>query len=188
MIYLASTSPRRKAILKWSGIPFRAVKPDYKEEKSAGNLSPSTVVKKHALAKAMSVAKKVRRGVVIGADTVVYFRGKIIGKPKHLKEAAGVLGALAGRWHSVYTGVALLKISAGTVRKKIVFYEKTRVHLKPMDRTALGGYFMKIRPFDKAAASAIQSKRAGIVREIRGSYSNAVGLPVEKLCDSLEKL
>src|SRR3989344_9158221 len=117
MIYLASTSPRRKAILKSSGIPFRAVKPDYKEGKSAGNLSPSTVVKKHALAKAMSVAKKIRRGIVIGADTVVYFRGKIIGKPKDLKEASRILGALAGRWHLVYTGVALLKTSAGTAKK-----------------------------------------------------------------------
>src|SRR3989338_3012614 len=111
MIYLASTSPRRKAILKSSGIPFRAVKPDYKEKKPARNLSPSFVVQKHALAKAISVAKKVRQGIVIGADTVVYFRGKIIGKPKDLKEAAGTLGALEGRWHVVYTGVALLKIS-----------------------------------------------------------------------------
>ncbi len=188
MIYLASTSPRRKTILKSSGIQFCAVKPDYKEEKPAGNLSPSTVVKKHALAKAVSVAKKVREGIVIGADTVVYFRGKIIGKPKDLKEAAGILGELAGRWHLVYTGVALLKISAGVMRKRIVFYEKTRVHLKPMDRKSLRGYFKKIRPLDKAGAYAIQSKRAGIVREIRGSYSNAVGLPVEKLCDRLKKL
>ncbi len=188
MIYLASTSPRRKAILKSSGIQFRAVKPDYKEEKLARNLSPSTVVKKHALAKATSVAKKVRQGIVIGADTVVYFRGKIIGKPEDLKEATEILGALEGHWHIVYTGVALLKISAGSVRKKIVFYEKTRVHLKRMDRKALWGYFKKIRPLDKAGAYAIQSKRAGIVQEILGSYSNAVGLPVEKLCDRLKKL
>ncbi len=155
------------------------------------------VVKKHALAKAISVAKKVSRGIVIGADTVVYFRGKIIGKPKNLKEAVGILGALAGRWHLVYTGVALLKISGDAVRKRIVFHEKTRVHLKRMNRKALRGYFKKIHPLDKAGAYAIQSKRAGheagrplagIVQEIRGSYSNAMGLPVEKLCDRLKKL
>ena len=186
MLYLASTSPRRKAILKSLGFSFRTLKPNYKEGKTTNRLSPSRTVKKHALSKALSMTKKVRNGVIIGADTVVYFRGRIIGKPKNFKEAVKILRTLEGCTHTVHTGVALLEIRRSAVKRKAVFSEKTRVRLKEMSSRDIEDYFRKIDPLDKAGAYAIQSKTASIVREIRGSYSNAVGLPVEKLCVRLK--
>ncbi len=187
MIYLASRSPRRKAILKSLGLSFRVLVPNYKEKKYT-TLSPALLVKRHALAKALSVAGKISSGVVIGADTVVVCRGKIFGKPRDRKAAFGMLTTLQGRPHAVYTGVALVAVFSSRVRKKIVFAEKTRVTLKKMSPKEIADYFTKVNPLDKAGAYAAQSKRHGIVEAVRGSYSNVVGLPVEKFCVKLKKL
>ena len=182
MIYLASTSPRRKKILKELGIVFKTVTPDYVEENTAGAApKPASLVKRHALAKAVSCLSKVKEGRIIGADTIVYCQKRIIGKPRHYQDALRIAGFLRDRWHTVYTGVALLTVKGHRVRKKKVFYEKTKVRLKPMTRRETEKYFKKINPLDKAGAYAIQSKRASIIAEIKGSISNAMGLPVEKL-------
>lgn len=184
VIYLASTSPRRKRILKASGIAFKIVAPDY-EENGPAHFSPSRTVKEHALGKARSVVGKISDGIVIGCDTIVYFRKKIIGKPKNLKDAFRILGALQGRRHSVYTGVAVLRVAASQIRKKTVFYEKTDVYLKKMSRGGIARYFRRMNPLDKAGAYAIQSRKQGIVAKVKGSFLNAVGLPAECLRDKI---
>ena len=180
MIYLASTSPRRKKILKELGIVFKTVTPDHVEENEP-KASPAFLVKRHALAKAISCVSKVKDGRILGADTIVYCQKRIIGKPMHYQDALRIAGFLRDRWHTVYTGVALLTVKGHRVRKKKVFYEKTKVRLKPMTRRETEEYFKKINPLDKAGAYAIQSKRASIIAEIKGSIYNAMGLPVEKL-------
>ena len=186
MIYLASTSPRRRKILKEMKVAFRALSPDY-EEKGFSHSSPSRTVKDHALCKARSVAGKISEGIVIGCDTIVYFKKKIIGKPKNLKDAFRILGMLQGRRHSVYTGVAALCVKRSKIIKKIVFFEKTDVYLKKMGRKEIAGYFHKINPLDKAGAYAIQSRKHGIVAKVKGSFLNAVGLPAEHLSRLLLK-
>ncbi|MGH7197867.1 MAG: Maf family protein, partial [Candidatus Omnitrophota bacterium] len=100
MIILASTSPRRKRILKAMKIPFRCVSPDYEEHDPPG-LPVRQLVKRHALGKALSVAGRISNGTVIGCDTVVYFKKKVIGKPKDLKDAFRILGTLQGTRHEV---------------------------------------------------------------------------------------
>ena len=185
MLYLASSSPRRREVLKSLGVNFRVRRPDYHERNHRHEV-PSKIVQRHALGKATSVAKKLSFGTVLGADTLVFHHKKIIGKPRNLKEARKILSALQGRWHVVYTGVALLDVSSGVTKRKRVFFEKTSVRLKKMSQEEILSYFKKINPLDKAGAYAIQDRRGSIVEEIKGSFSNAVGLPVEKLYGKLK--
>ena len=180
MIYLASTSPRRKKLLKQYGIVFKTIRPDY-HEKNGPKDPPSITVKKHALAKAVSCVSRVKEGVILGSDTIVYFRGNIIGKPKNFSDAINILSDLQARWHVVYTGVAVLTIKDRKIIKKKTFVEKTKVHLKKMDRPEILRYLKKIKPLDKAGSYAIQSKNTGIITQVQGLLSNAIGLPIERL-------
>ena len=184
MIYLASTSPRRKVLLRKAGITFRVLKPGY-EEDGGLNASPSKIVQIYAVKKAESCVRQVRDGTLLAADTIVYLEGEIIGKPKGVREARLMLGKLQGRWHSVYTGVTIFKIISGRVVKKTVFFEKTKVRLKKLTPSEIENYFKRVNPLDKAGAYAIQSPRGGIVQGVRGLFSNAVGLPVEKILKKL---
>jgi septum formation protein len=188
MIYLASTSPRRRNILREWGIVFKVIYPDYEENNERDAfLTPRALVKKHALAKGISCLSQIADGKIIGADTLVYCKGKIIGKPKNHEEAFQILNFLQGRWHTVYTGVALLKVKGHRLYEKKVFSEKTKVRLKPLGRRAITNYFKKINPLDKAGAYAIQSKGANIIAEVKGSLSNAIGLPIERVKYEMEE-
>lgn len=180
MIILASTSPRRKRILKAMKVKFRCISPDYHEHDPAG-VPVRQLVKRHALGKALSVARKVSSGIIIGCDTLVYCKKKVIGKPKNLKDAFRILGTLQGTRHEVYTGVAILWVKKSKTHKRMVFCEKTVVRLKKMGRQEMAASFRKFNPLDKAGAYAIQSKNSGVFQVIRGSYLNAVGLPAERL-------
>lgn len=182
MIYLASASPRRRRLLKQMGIRFKAVPSRYHEPKIP-HLGPSALARRHAREKAADVLKrlKLRRAVVLAADTLVYVPKRILGKPRDLAQAARFLGSLQGRWHTVYTGVALCWISGGKLRRRREWVEKTRVKLRRMSAKEISRYFKIVNPLDKAGAYAIQSADFNIVEAIRGSYSNAVGLPVETL-------
>ena len=187
MIYLASTSPRRRAILKKAGINFRVLRPDYEEQKGL-KLPPSKTVQIHAAKKAESCAEKIKDGIILAADTLVYLEREIIGKPANRKEARRILKKLQGTRHSVYTGVALLKVASGRVVKRSLFFEKTIVRLKAFTDREIESYLKKVNPLDKAGAYAIQSPRGGIVQEIKGSFSNAVGLPIKSVLKSLRFL
>lgn len=187
MIYLASTSPRRKTLLKEAGIRFRALRPRYHEKPIAG-LKPFALVKVHAFEKARSVVPRVKNGVILSVDSIVYFHNQVIGKPRNLKEAFSILSRLQGQWQAVCSGVAILKVRAGRVTKKKVFHVKTRVFLKKMSAQEIHRYFKKINPLDKAGAFALQSRGPfAVSTKIRGSFSNAVGLPMEKLKQVLTK-
>ena len=184
LIYLASTSPRRKALLKKAGVSFRILKPDYEEERLKA--PPSKVVQIHAVRKAESCVEKVKNGTLLAADTVVSLGGKIFGKPTNSKEAHRILGRLQGKEHSVYTGVAIFKINEGKIIQRTVFFEKTGVRLKKLTLKGIKNYFKKMNPLDKAGAYAIQSRRGGIIQAVRGPFSNAVGLPIEKVLQRME--
>lgn len=184
LIYLASTSPRRKALLKKAGVSFRVLKPDYEEERLKA--PPSKIVQIHAVRKAESCAGKVKNGTLLAADTMVSLDGKIFGKPADLKEARLILGNLQGKEHFVYTGVAIFEILEGRVVQRTVFFEKTGVRLKRLTAKGIENYFKRVDPLDKAGAYAIQSRRGGIVQAVRGPFSNAVGLPIEKVLKRIE--
>jgi len=173
VIVLASASPRRKQLLKEAGIPFRIL-PSRMIEPPAGNENPIAYARKLAAAKARLVAKKMRSGRVLGADTIVVLKGKIYGKPVDSSDACRILNRLQGSTHRVITGVAL--VDAATGREKIG-HAVSRVTMRPMDAAEVRRYAR--RHHDKAGAYAVQEKRDPVVVKISGSYTNVIGLPME---------
>ena len=187
MLYLASRSPRRTRLLREAGIRHRILKIHYKESCPPG-AGPASVARKNALGKALTAFTQIKSGRVLAADTLVYFKKKIIGKPGSKHEAEKTLLSLQGVWHSVYTAVALLDVENARIKKNILFHEITKVRLKAMSLSQIRRYFRRVNPMDKAGAYAIQSRSNKIVQEVRGSFSNAVGLPMERLCARMKKL
>ena len=171
LIYLASQSPRRKEILKAMEIPFRVVKSSYHEK--FVRKAPRRLVMDHAIGKAKKAKTPAKTGWVLGADTIVYCKGKVLGKPKTIPEAHKMLRRISGRVHEVYTGMALCDLKTGRLLSGC---EKTKVFIKKLSAAQIQNYCRKVPPLDKAGAYAIQM-RPKIVRKIQGSYSNVVGLP-----------
>jgi septum formation protein len=143
-------------------------------------------VKYNALLKAREVASRVRSGIVIGADTVVYGGGKqIIGKPKDLKEARKILKRLFSRPHWVYTGVAVIEAKNGNT---VVGCEKTRVFMHHLSDREIRRYHGKTFPLDKAGGFDIEGHGGLFIRRIEGCYSNVIGLPMARLRLMLKKV
>lgn len=167
------------------GLDFRVIPPDDHVERSKGTpfVRPSAFVKYMAVSKAESVMPKVPRGIIIGADTIIYFNGRIIQKPRNLKEAFLILRKLAGRKHTVYTGVALFDAGTGLFAS---CYEKTHVWLKKLTGPDIRKYFLAVDPIDKAGAYAIQEHGSMVVLGILGERDNVVGLP-RKLLNKMIK-
>lgn len=124
--------------------------------------------------------------VVVGADTVVAYSGRILGKPADAAQAAEMLELLSGNTHQVYTGVTFFYQENG-VEKAHTFYERTEVTVYPMSRAEINAYVATGEPMDKAGAYGIQGRFAAYVKEIHGDYNNVVGLPVGRLYQELKE-
>ena len=164
------------------GLSF-TIKPSRLREKIYPRLTPAQLVKKLALLKAQKVAKQVKQGIVIGADTIVVRRGEILGKPRDPRHAREILGKLSGSYHYVFTGLALIDRPGG---KTLVAAEKTRVKMKKLRPEEIE--FHSGRHLDKAGAYAVQEEKDVFVEQINGCYYNVVGLPIELLKKMLKKL
>jgi septum formation protein len=183
-LILASTSPRRAELLRQLQPDFKIV-PSDAEEIADGHLSPQELCRLNAHRKARAVAKKNPNALVLGADTLVFLGTEILGKPRDLDEARRMLARLQGRTHQVVTGVSLIHLRG---RRERLFAVSTDVTFRPLDERQIGDYLSKINPLDKAGAYAIQEHGDLIVSEISGSFSNVVGLPVERVGDELTAL
>lgn len=146
------------------------------------HLSPLEVCQLNAHRKAFAVAKKIPDALVIGADTLVFLGGEILGKPRNLSDARRMLGRLQGRSHQVVTGVSLIHLRKHQER---IFADSTDVLFHPLDAGQIREYTLKVRTLDKAGAYAVQEFGEMLISEISGSYSNVVGLPVELLREEL---
>lgn len=179
-IILASQSPRRKELLSQIGLEFECM-PSEKEEKVNSD-NPEDVVKELSKQKAEDIASKCYGdfGLIIGADTVVSYGGKILGKPKDDDDAKRMLSMLQSHRHQVYTGVTLILPD-----KEITFSECTDVYMYPMSQGRIEKYVATGEPADKAGAYAIQGKCAAFVEKIEGDYNNVVGLPVSAIVKAL---
>lgn len=186
-VILASASPRRRELLNQVGID-PVIMPSHVEEVIAST-EPDQVVMELSAQKAEDVAAAYRGQdvVVIGADTVVVADGKILGKPKDREDAIRMVTLLAGRSHQVYTGVTLVFCGAdrGEDGKTVTFAEETEVWIYPMDRPQIERYVDTGEPMDKAGAYGIQGYFAAYIQGIRGDYTNVVGLPVGRVCQTL---
>jgi septum formation protein len=176
-LVLASGSPRRRALLRRLGRPFRVVVPDVDERALPGE-DPARHVRRLALAKARAVARRVPAGLVLGADTVVALDGRILGKPRDARDAVLMLSLLSGRTHEVLTGVALV---AGGARRGPTAVVRTRVTMRPLRAGEIRDYVAGGEPLDKAGAYAIQGGARRFVERVEGSRTNVVGLPLERL-------
>lgn len=184
-LILASNSPQRKKLLRDLGVPFSS-KPSKVKEVQTIKTTCSSLVKHNALLKAQDVALSMRRGVVIGADTLVYGGNKkIIGKPRNYREARSILRRLFSRPHWVYTGVAVIDCATG---KTVVDYEKTKVFMIPLSAKEMDRYHRKVFPLDKAGGFDIEGKGSVFINRIEGCYSNVIGLPIAKLSSMLKKV
>ena len=178
---LASASPRRAELLRNLKLEFKVV-PGDAAEIFDGQLSPHELCQLNAHRKARAVAKKNPDALVLGADTLVFLGRDIFGKPRDLDEAKQMLAKLQGRTHQVVTGVCLMHLRA---HREKIFAAGTDVTFHPLDAEQIQEYLSQVNPLDKAGAYAIQEHGEKIIAEISGSYSNVVGLPVEKLGEEL---
>jgi MAF protein len=172
-LILASVSPRRRTLLRSKKIRFTVV-PSHYREPPPGSQTPVRYAKKLALAKATGVAKRVKKGTVMGADTVVVLRRKILGKPKDFKAACRMLGELQGTTHRVITAVALVQAATGRRR---LGHMTSVVTMRRLTPTEVARYAK--RHLDKAGAYAVQDRSDPVVTRVEGSFTNVVGLPME---------
>jgi septum formation protein len=191
-LILASSSPRRRELLERAGLAYRQVSPCAASEdaKAASwrGLPPERLASRLALLKALAVARREplpRAAVVIGADTVVAFEGRCLGKPKGRTEALEALRSLAGRRHRVLTGLALIFLDDGEL---VVDTVSTVVELAAAQESLLFDYVDAGLCYGKAGSYGIQDPLfEPMVRAVEGSLDNVVGLPVRRLEKLLER-
>ena len=176
-VILASSSPRRIAILKDLGLKFQCVSPDTFQEVMTG-ASAECLVVHNALGKALLVAQQVANGLVIGCDTVIVLGDTILGKPHSAENAKEILHRLSGNIHWVVSGLALIDKK---YNREWSSHAVTEVLFKKISDDEIDTYVATGEPLDKAGAYAIQEQGRKFVETIKGSETNIVGLPVELL-------
>ncbi|MDE2312254.1 MAG: septum formation protein Maf, partial [Patescibacteria group bacterium] len=179
----ASTSPRRRQLMRHLGLPFAAVASNYREVHHK-HLSPAELVRFLAEGKARAAAGRYRDAIIIGADTVIVHGGKIYGKPKNRLDAKRMLKSLSGKTHRVVTGVVLIDTKSNKILKSVVI---TKVTLFELNSRGVKNYLDDAHYLDKAAAYAAQEQGAGLIKKIQGDFTNVVGLPLERLKIMLKK-
>ena len=182
-LILASASPRRSELLGQLKVTFQVL-PGNATELTPEQLSPQEICQLNAHRKARVVARKHPDALVLGADTLVFLGTTILGKPADRAAAQAMLASLEGRTHQVVTGVSLMHRRGHRER---IFAVSTDVKFLPLTRTQIDHYLDQINPLDKAGGYAIQDHGELIVAQISGSYSNVVGLPLERLAAELEE-
>lgn len=181
-VILASASPRRMELLRQIVTTFEVVPSDAPELVDE-HLSPYELCQLNAHRKARAVAKRFPDALVLGADTLVFLEREILGKPANLAEARRMIARLQGRTHQVITGVSLIHLRPHHER---ILAVSTDVRFRSLTAGQVRDYLSRMNPLDKAGAYAIQEHGELIIEEISGSYTNVVGLPVERVRAEIE--
>jgi len=179
-LVLASASPRRKQLLRQIGIPFRTVSSRVREDPLSRD--PLVNARLLAEAKAQAVTEKSGGNWILGADTIVVLDREVLGKPSDEDEAFSTLRQLSGKEHRVITGFCLVAPDSKKSHSEAVV---TRVTFKALTKREILGYIATGEPFGKAGSYGIQGIGAFLVKEIAGSYTNVVGLPLCALVNAL---
>ena len=182
-IILASASPRRKEILRKTGLNFSVCTSDYKEDINL-SLKPRALAKFLSRKKAETVAHKYKNAIIIAADTFIVFKKRLLGKPHTDKEAEKMLHMLNGKAHSVITGFTIMDTASKKILSRSV---ETKVYFKKLGRKEINAYVRSKEPLDKAGAYAIQGLGSVFIERIDGDFLNVVGLPLLALTESLKK-
>ena len=182
-LVLASSSPRRAALLSCAGFEFEIAPPRLAEKFDAA-VTLRELTLWNAIRKGMSIAPTRPDAVVIAADTLVAFKNEIIGKPSDLEDAVQMLRRLSGQTHEVCSAVLIYHQTSG---RSALFHDISRVRFHRLNRAMIKSYLAKVNPLDKAGAYAAQGTSVEIIAKIEGSSSNVVGLPMEMTIGTLAK-
>ena len=192
---LASSSPRRQELLTSLGLDFEIIKPGF-EEIPAPDEPAIEYTERNATGKVQWVLKQRSdpsgRGqknhphrVIIGADTIVLCDHQILEKPLHEGDAFRMLRLLSGRTHQVITGVCVAHTHPTSLLKLKAFTCTTDVTIKKLEEREIIRYIQTKEPMDKAGAYGIQGQAAYMIKSLKGSYTNVVGLPLAELWEIL---
>ena len=180
-LLLASNSPRRRDLLLEAGLKFEIFAPKV-DERFDVDLTLRELTAFNAIRKAMSSARSRPKNIVLAADTLVAIDDHVLGKPSGRSEAVAMLERLSGRTHEVCTSVFICHLDRSLATS---FSEISRVHFQKLSRGKIDNYFERVNPLDKAGAYAAQGFGSEIIEKIEGSYTNVVGLPMEKTISAL---
>ncbi len=181
-IILASKSPRRQQLLKELNIPFKIETKEVAEEYSK-LLKKKKITEYLAKLKAKPFTNLKESDILVTSDTIVWFKGKPLEKPKNLEDAKKMLQQLSGKKHKVITSVCLT-----SKNKQIVFSDKTSVYFKKLTEEEIKYYVENYKPLDKAGSYGVQEWIGLIgIKKIKGSYYNIVGFPVHKFYKEILK-
>ncbi len=181
-LILASGSPRRRELLRAAGYEFEVVESGVDEAERPGE-SAEALAARVAREKALHVAaRQSEDALVLGADTVVAVEGELLAKPADAADAARMLRLLSGRTHQVFTAICLARAPRRVLAEAI---ERTLVTFRELSAAEIEDYIASGEPFDKAGGYGIQGGAAQFVSGVEGSYSNVVGLPMERVTELL---
>lgn len=169
--------------MKAAGYTFEVCHPEVDELEDCPD-GARALVRHNSDRKAFSLVDRYPDSTIIAADTVVTLDRAILGKPRDLDHAREMLAALSGRIHEVITGVTLLHSSS---RRMCQFEEVTRVQFRALSTTEIGAYLTAVPVLDKAGAYAAQDDQGRLIEKLEGSFSNVVGLPMERLDQALRQ-
>jgi septum formation protein len=186
-LVLASGSPRRARLLRKAGIDFDVVVPkvDEKEGAELPHLTAAELALNNASLKARVVSARHPESWVLGADTVVVFEGRTIGKPTTMKEAREIFDLLNGKTHRVITAVFFIRERPF---HQMPFYDVSHVTFNRLTARERDEYLKAINPLDKAGAYSAQEQTEKLIEKVEGSFSNVVGLPIERLIEVLDRV
>lgn len=185
MIVLASQSPRRRRLLEALGVEF-VIKPVDIDERPIEGEAAEAYVLRLAKEKALASFKRgdsEKAAAILAADTIVVFDKALLGKPKDEAEGVSMLMRLSGKTHEVFTGVSVMR-PAETMETALV---KTEVRFRAFTKAQAESYMQTGEPLDKAGAYAVQGIGAALVDEVKGSYTNVIGLPVKETLELLKR-
>jgi septum formation protein len=182
-LVLGSTSPRRKEIMQFFSYPFKQVAPSFDEAIIPFTGDPTEYVTTLAQGKARSLEAPFPDSIIVTCDTIVFIDNEVLGKPKDEKEAFRMLAKLSGRWHSVFTAIAVLKHN-----RLLSAVSETKVHCNTLSQEDIHRYYRAHSLADKAGSYAIQRSGSLLVKEIVGCYYNVMGLPIDTLRSLLQQV
>ena len=180
-LLLASNSPRRRELLVQAGFTLEIFAPKISERFDV-DLTLRELTAFNAIRKGMAAARLRPNNIVLAADTLVAIDDHVLGKPKDREEAVTMLQRLSGRAHEVCTSVFICHLAEA---KSTSFHEISRVQFRRLGRGKIDNYLARVNPLDKAGAYAAQGFGSEIIRKIDGSYTNVIGLPIEKTIPAL---
>ena len=180
ILILASASRARQELLQAAGVPFERV-PSHVREIAGRGRRLRDVVLANARRKAVAVARRFPGRCVLGADTLIEFAGRLVGKPRTLAEAERLHVAMGGRWHRIATGVCLVQ-----GREVRLLYAVSRVLVRRVEPQQLRRLYARMDPRGMAGGYAVERARDPLIERVEGSFTNVLGLPMEAVLPRLE--